>query len=139
MEKLSEVPMFAAQYKVINNVSYYERHKQSLMCLIQVEILLNEILATLKISALSSIKVAGPTLLRPSPSPSPSLKLVHLYNGIILLLLPKSFVRVLLALSLTGINKFIYGSKNEMNSDLSSKKISWYKWPILAFLITKAL
>ena len=48
MEKLSEVPMFAAQYKVINKVSYCERHKQSLMCLIEVEILLNEILATLK-------------------------------------------------------------------------------------------
>ena len=138
MEKLSRVPMFAAQYKVINNVSYYERHKQSLMCLIDVEILLNEILATLNIiSALSSVKVAGPTLL--PRSPSPSLKQGHLYNGIILLLLPKSFIRVLLALSLTGIKKFIYGSKNEMNSGLSSKKISWYKWPILAFLITKAL
>lgn len=48
MEKMSKVPMFAAQYKVINNVSYYERHKQSLICLIEVEILLNEILATLK-------------------------------------------------------------------------------------------
>ena len=137
MEKLSKVPMFAAKYKVINKVSYYERHKQSLMCLIEVEILLNEILARLKMSALSSVKVAGPTLL--PRSPSPSLKLGHLYNGIILLLLPKSFIRVLRALSLTGIKKVIYGSKNEMNSGLSSKKISWYKWPILAFLITKAL
>ena len=107
------------------------------MCLIEVEIPLNEILATLKISALSSIKVAGPTLL--PRFPSPSLKLGHLYNGIILLLLPKSFIRVLLALSLTEINRFVYGSKNEMNSGLSSKKISWCKWPILAFLITKAL
>ena len=114
--------MFAAQYKVINNVSYYERRKQSLMCLIEVEILLNEILATLKISALSSVKVAGPTLLRRSPSPS--LKLGHMYDRIILLLLPKSFIRVLLALNLTGINKVIYGSKNEMKSGLSSKKIS---------------
>ena len=48
MEKLSKVPMFGAQCKVMNKVSYYERHKQSLMCLIEVEILLNEILATLK-------------------------------------------------------------------------------------------
>jgi len=122
MEKLSKVPMFAAQYKVINNVSYYERRKQSLMCLIEVEILLNEILATLKISALSSVKVAGPTLLRRSPSPS--LKLGPMYDRIILLLLPKSLIRVFLSLNPTWVNKFIYGSKNEMKSGLSSKKIS---------------
>ena len=62
----------------------------------------------------------------------------YLHDDVILLsLLPESF-RVLLSyanygfcyLTLTGISKFKYERKNEMNSGPSSKKASSCKWPI---------